>query len=68
MLWWALASFVKGMKIRLRKNLLPIMAEREVPNVEIDDGLVNLWLIMMGMGLCRVWRVPTLAPAPLNHT
>ena len=29
--WWALVTFVKGMKIRLRKNWLPILAEQEVP-------------------------------------
>ena len=31
MLRGALATFVKGMKIRLRKNWLPILAEREFP-------------------------------------
>ena len=30
MLGWALATFVKGMKIRLRKNWLSILVEREV--------------------------------------
>ena len=30
MLGWALATFVKGMKIWLHKNLLSILAEREV--------------------------------------
>ena len=29
MLGWALATFVKGMKIRLLKNWLPILAERD---------------------------------------
>ena len=63
MLRWALATFVKGMKIRLRKNWLSNLAEREDLSVEIDDGMVNLWLIMMDMGLCHEWRVP-----PLAHT
>ena len=62
MLQWALTTFVKGMKIGLRKNWLSILAEREVPSVEIDDGMVNLWLIMMDMGLCHEGRVPPLAP------
>ena len=31
MLRWALATFVKGMKIRLRKNWLSTLAERELP-------------------------------------
>ena len=44
MLGWALATFVKAMKLRLRKNWLSILAEREVPySVEIGDGLVKLW-------------------------
>ena len=30
MLGWALDTFVKGMKIRLHKNWLSIVAEREV--------------------------------------
>ena len=34
--------FFKRMKIRLRKNWLSILAEREVPSVEIDDDLANL--------------------------
>ena len=54
MLGWALATFVKGMKIRLRKNWLSILAEREVPRVEIAGGVMNLWLIMMDMG-CAVY-------------
>ena len=40
----------------------PFWLIEKSPSVEIDDGLVNLWLIMIGMGLCRVWRVPPLAP------
>ena len=35
----------------LRKNWLSILAEREVPSEEIYDGMVNLWLIMIDMGL-----------------
>ena len=31
MLGWALATFVKDMKIRLRKNWLLILGERELP-------------------------------------
>ena len=60
MLGWALATFVKGIKIRLRKNWLS-------PSIEIADGLMNLWLITMDMGLCCVWRVPLLAPAQPNY-
>ena len=46
----------------------PFWLSEKSPNVKIADGLLNLWLIMMGMGLCRVWCVPPLAPAPPNHT
>ena len=55
-------GWLKGM------NGYPFWLSEKSPNIEIDDGLVNLWLIMMGMGLCRVWHVPPLAPAPPNHT
>ena len=46
----------------------PFWLSEKSTNVEFDNGLVNLWLIMMGMDLCRVWRVPLLTPAPPNHT
>ena len=61
MLRWALATIVKGMKIGMRKNWL---LREKSPSVQIDDGMVNLWLIMMDMGLYHEWRVPPLAP---NH-
>ena len=51
---WVSTTFVKGMKIRLRKNWLSILAVREVPSVEIADGVRNLLLIMMDMG-CAVY-------------
>ena len=54
MLGWALATFVKGMKIRLRNNSLSILDEREVPSVEIVGGVRNLLWIMMDMG-CAVY-------------
>ena len=54
MLGWALATFVKGVKIRLRKNWLSVLAEREVPQREIAGGLMNFWLTMMDMG-CTVY-------------
>ena len=54
MLRWALATFVKGMKIRLRKNWLSILAEQEVPSVQIAGGVMNLLLITMDMG-CAVY-------------
>ena len=38
---WALATFVKGMKIRLRKNWLSILAKRKIPRVEIACGVMN---------------------------
>ena len=46
----------------------PFWLSEKSPNVEIADGLMNLWLIMMDMGLCYVWRVPALVPTQLNHT
>ena len=54
MLRWALNTFAKGMKIRLGKNWLSILAERIVPSIEITDGVMNLRLIMMDMG-CAVY-------------
>ena len=42
---WALATFVKGMKIRMRKNWLPISAEQEVPQRRncrwCDEFMIN---------------------------
>ena len=59
MLRWALATFIKGIQIRLHKNWLSILAEREVPHVEIDDGLVNFMINYDGYGFVpAVWRVP----------
>ena len=56
MLGWALATFVKGMKIRLRKNWLSILAKREVPQSRnclwCDELIIN----MIDMG-CVVYDV-----------
>ena len=56
MLGWALATFVNGMKIRLRKNWLSILAERGVPQhrncLWCDESMINY----DGYGLCFVWR------------
>ena len=45
MLEWALATFVKGMEIRLRKNWLSILAKREVPQSRnclwYDELMIN---------------------------
>ena len=51
---WALATLVKGVKIRLRKNWLSVLAERKSLSVEIAGGVMNLWLIMMDIG-CAVY-------------
>ena len=51
MLGWALATFVKGMKIRLRKNWLSILAKREVP-----QSRNCLWCDELMMG-CVVYDV-----------
>ena len=45
----------------------PFWLSEKSPSIEIADGLMNLWLITMDMGLCCVWRVPFLAPAPPNY-
>ena len=45
MLGWAVATFVKSVKIRLRFWL----REKSV-SVEIANGVMNLWLIMMDIG------------------
>ena len=54
MLGWALATFVKGVKIRLRKNWMSVLAERKALSVETAGSVMNLWLIMMDMG-CAVY-------------
>ena len=55
-LGWALATFVKGMKFRLRKNWLSILAEWEVPQsincLWCDELMINY----DGYGLCCVWH------------
>ena len=51
MLGWALATFVKGMKIRLHKNWLSILAERR--NCRWCDGFM---INYDGYGLCCVWH------------
>ena len=56
MLGWALATFVKGMKIRLRKKWLSFWMSEKSPSVEIAGGVMNLWLIMMDIG-CAVYDV-----------
>ena len=40
----------------------PFWLTEKSPSVEIDDGMVNLWLVMMDMGLCCEKRVPILPP------
>ena len=61
LIYWPL--FVKGVEIMLRKNWLSILAEREVPrSVEIADGLMNLWLLWIGV--CAVYDVSLLLPPP----
>ena len=74
--WVSTGHFCKGWENWVAQELAVCFGwERSPPppppppsDVKIDDDLVNLWLIMMGMSLCRVWRVPPLAPAPPNHT
>ena len=56
MLEWALATFVKSMKIRLRKNRLSILAEREVPQSRNCLWCDELMINYDGYGLCCVWR------------
>ena len=55
MLGWALATFVKGVKIRLRKNCgcLLWLSEKSL-SIEIAGGVMKLWLLMMDMG-CAVY-------------
>ena len=56
MLGWALATFVKGMKIRLRKNWLSILAERKFSHSRnwlwCDELMINYDRYV----LCCVWR------------
>ena len=56
MLGWALATFVKGMKIRLRKNWLSILAKREVPQSRNCLWCDELMINYDRYGLCCVWR------------
>ena len=57
---WALATFVKGMKIRLRKNWLSILAKRKIPQSRnclwCDELMINYdryGLCCVGRGLCN---------------
>ena len=57
MLGWALATFVKSMKIRLRKNWLSILAEQEVPQRR-NCGWCDEFMIKYdgyGCVLCMTW-------------
>ena len=56
MLGWAQATSVKGVKIRLRKNWLSILAEREVPQNRNCLWCDELMINYDGYGLCCVWR------------
>ena len=56
MLGWALATFVKGMKIRLRKNWLSILAKREVPQSRNCLWCDELMINYDRYGLCCIWR------------
>ena len=62
MLGWALATFVEGVRIRLRKNWLPILGEREVPQHRncrwSDEFMIN----HDGYGFCAVCNVSHLLP------
>ena len=51
---WALATFVKGMKIRLRKNWLSILAKRKIPQSRNCLWCDELMIIMIDMG-CVVY-------------
>ena len=67
-LWlgWALATFVKDMKIRLRNNWLSILAEREVPQCRncwwSDAFMINY----DGYGFVPCMMCPTTCPHPTN--
>ena len=68
MLGWALATFVKGMKIRLRKIWLSNLAEREVPQHRncwwSDEFMINY----DGYGFVLCMMCPTSCPSPtLSH-
>ena len=53
---WALATFVKGMEIRLRKNLLSILAKRKIPQSRNCLWCDELMINYDSYGLCCVWR------------
>ena len=53
MLGWALATFVKGIKITnvgCARIGCPFWLSEKSPSIEIAGGVMNLWLIMMDMG------------------
>ena len=56
MLRWALATSVKDMKIRLRKNWLSVLAEREVPLRRNCWWCDEFMIDYDGYGLCCIWR------------
>ena len=68
MLRWALATFVKGMKIRLRKNWLPILAEREVPQRRNWRWYGEFMINYDGYGIVPWMTCPTSCSHPTNHT
>ena len=54
--WVSTGHFCKGYEIRLRKNLLSILAEREVPQSRYCLWCDELMINYDGYGLCLVWR------------
>ena len=61
MLGWALATFVKDMKIRLRKNWLSILAERELPHCWwSEEFMINYY----GYGFVPCMMCPTTCSRP----
>ena len=68
MLQWALATFVKGMKIRLRKNWLSILAEREVPQRRYWRWNGEFMINYDGYGFVPWVTCSTSCPHPPNHS
>ena len=64
MLWWALDTFVKDMKIRLRKNWLFILTEREVPQGENWFWSGEFMISYDGYGFVPCMTCPTACPRP----
>ena len=70
LLWWALATlFIRVWKLGCARIGCPFWLSEKSPNIDIDDGLVNLWFNYDGYGFVPCMTCPTSCPCPTQlHT